>query len=257
MWENTMLIVNTDHGFLLGEHDWWAKCCQPFYNEIAHIPLFIWNPRLGIRGERRGQLAQTIDIPATILDFFGAPLPKDMQGKPLTPIMEHDKAIRQAGLYGMHGSQVNVTDGRYVYMRAAVTEHNTPLFDYVQIPTHMRSLFTVEEMRTAVMQEPFSFTKGTPLMKIESRGFFDAESRKEAYRKYAGDQAGRLVEKTDEVCQTMLFDLANDPYQKKPIQNAEVEERMAGLMVELMKENDAPGEQYGRLGLTEYLSASE
>ena len=25
LWEDTMLIVCTDHGFLLGEHDWWAK----------------------------------------------------------------------------------------------------------------------------------------------------------------------------------------------------------------------------------------
>lgn len=25
LWEDTLLIVNTDHGFLLGEHDWWGK----------------------------------------------------------------------------------------------------------------------------------------------------------------------------------------------------------------------------------------
>ncbi len=35
LWKDTLLIVNTDHGFLLGEHGWWAKCCQPFYNEVA------------------------------------------------------------------------------------------------------------------------------------------------------------------------------------------------------------------------------
>ncbi|WP_240941188.1 sulfatase [Paenibacillus sp. HB172176] len=44
LWKDTLLIVNTDHGFLLGEHDWWGKSIQPFYNEIAHIPLFIWDP---------------------------------------------------------------------------------------------------------------------------------------------------------------------------------------------------------------------
>ena len=41
LWDDTMLIVNTDHGFLLGEHDWWAKCVMPFYDEVAHTPLFI------------------------------------------------------------------------------------------------------------------------------------------------------------------------------------------------------------------------
>ncbi|MDF1515499.1 MAG: sulfatase, partial [Anaerolineae bacterium] len=38
LWEDTLLLVCTDHGFLLGEHDWWAKCVQPFYNDVAHTP---------------------------------------------------------------------------------------------------------------------------------------------------------------------------------------------------------------------------
>jgi arylsulfatase A-like enzyme len=44
LWEDTLLIVNTDHGFLLGEKDWWGKSLQPFYNEVIHLPLFIWDP---------------------------------------------------------------------------------------------------------------------------------------------------------------------------------------------------------------------
>ena len=40
LWEDTLLIVGTDHGFLLGEHDWWGKNMQPYYDEVAHTPLF-------------------------------------------------------------------------------------------------------------------------------------------------------------------------------------------------------------------------
>lgn len=29
LWRDTMLIVNTDHGFLLGEHGWWGKGLMP------------------------------------------------------------------------------------------------------------------------------------------------------------------------------------------------------------------------------------
>ena len=43
MWKDTMLIVNTDHGFLLGEHGWWGKTAMPIYDEIAHTPLFIYD----------------------------------------------------------------------------------------------------------------------------------------------------------------------------------------------------------------------
>ncbi|MCV5360175.1 sulfatase-like hydrolase/transferase, partial [Escherichia coli] len=39
LWRDTMLIVGTDHGFLLGEHGWWAKHPMPYYNEVANNPL--------------------------------------------------------------------------------------------------------------------------------------------------------------------------------------------------------------------------
>ena len=50
MWKDTMLIVNTDHGFILSEHNCWGKVMMPYFNEIAHTPLFIWDPRAGVRG---------------------------------------------------------------------------------------------------------------------------------------------------------------------------------------------------------------
>lgn len=41
LWDDTMLIVSTDHGKLLGAHGWGTKAVQPFYNKVARIPLFI------------------------------------------------------------------------------------------------------------------------------------------------------------------------------------------------------------------------
>jgi len=48
---------------------------------------------------------------------------------------------------------------------------------------------------------------------------------------------------------TALYDLENDPYQKNPIDHPEAEQRMIKLMVELMKQNDSPPEQFERLGI--------
>jgi len=96
LWDDTMLIVNTDHGFLLGEHDWWAKCAQPFYNEVAHAPLFIWDPRSRRQGERRQALVQTIDLPATLLEAFGVERPPDMQGVPLAETIASVRPARRA-----------------------------------------------------------------------------------------------------------------------------------------------------------------
>ena len=117
LWEDTLLIVCTDHGFLLGEHDWWAKNIQPWYNENAHTPLFIWDPRCGLAGERRQSLVQLIDISATLLEFFDVALPNEMEGRPLRQTLQDDSPVRDAALFGIHGGHVNITNGRYVYMR--------------------------------------------------------------------------------------------------------------------------------------------
>lgn len=48
MWKDTVLIVNTDHGFLLGEHEWLGKNFPPPYDELVHlrsISMFRASPR--------------------------------------------------------------------------------------------------------------------------------------------------------------------------------------------------------------------
>jgi arylsulfatase A-like enzyme len=83
LWSDTMLIVNTDHGFSLGDRGWWGKSVQPFYNEIAHIPLFVWDPRSNRCGVRSKNFVQMIDLAPTLLEYFGAEIPPSMQGVPL------------------------------------------------------------------------------------------------------------------------------------------------------------------------------
>jgi arylsulfatase A-like enzyme len=228
MWQDTMLIVITDHGFLLGEHDWWAKCVQPFYNQVAHPPLFIWDPRCGCQNERRQSLVQMIDIPATLLEYFDVESPANMQGVPLKETIASDAPAREAALFGQHGLHVNCTDGRYVYMRAPTNPENEPLYDYTLMPTHMRGLFAVDELQDIQLAEPFSFTKGCRTMKIETKPGVNPH------------QFG-----------TMLFDLQNDPKQEHPLDDPAIEEMMVKHMVRLMKENDAPPEQFERLGLSD------
>ncbi len=249
MWKDTLLIVNTDHGYLLGEHGWWAKMLMPYYNEIAHTPLFIWDPVANVRGERRNALVQTIDLPATLLDFFGVPLPGDMRGYPLRETILNDTPVREACLFGMHAAQMNVTDGRYVYMLAPDT--GKPVYEYTQMPTHIRSRFSPEEMRTAEMSGPFPFTKGTPVMRIRAAEN-DPAAHASADSLAAEGSAARVIrERYRQREQTMLFDLRNDPGQEHPIGDQAVTQRMRTLMKTLMREEDAPAELFDRFGLND------
>ncbi|MEV0448565.1 sulfatase [Streptomyces sp. NPDC050600] len=225
LWDDTLLIVNTDHGFLLGEKGWWAKWVQPWYNELVHLPLFAWDPRHpGAAGERRSALVQTIDLAPTILEYFGVDRPADMQGVPLS--VADDTPVREAGLFGAHGGHVNVTDGRYVYMRAPVSPDNAPLYEHTLMPTHMRGRFSPAELVDAELAEPFGFTKGVRTLRTPGRSLLNPY------------QHG-----------TLLFDLESDPEQLAPLVDDEAELRMASLLVGRLRESDAPPSQYERLGL--------
>jgi len=169
MWDDTLLIVCTDHGFLLGEHDWWAKSVMPWYNKIIQTPLFIWDPRSKLNNQRRKSLVQTIDFAPTILDFFQAEIPDTVQGKSLEETIEQDARVREGGLFGIHGGHVNVTDGRFVYMRAPRDVGNSPLYEYTIMPTHMNTMFDPAELQDLELAEPFSFMKNVRPLKAQAR----------------------------------------------------------------------------------------
>lgn len=230
LWDDTMLIVWTDHGFLLGEHGVWAKCWMPFWEEVARTPFFVWDPRCGVAGERRASLVQpAIDLGPTLLDFFGLEPTKDMLGKSLAATIAGDTPVREAAIFGMHGGHVNVTDGRYVYMRAPVAEENQPLYNYTLMPTNMRDFFPVAQLGSVELAPPFGFTKGCRTLRAPADGRWAG-----AYR-----------------WGTRLYDVVADPRQEETIDDSDVEARMVEHLRRLMAECEAPAEQYDRLGLSQ------
>ncbi len=234
LWKDTALVVTTDHGFLLGEHDFWAKNRMNMYEEIVHIPLFVHDPgRPGAAGTRRKALTQTIDIAPTFLDLFGAGAPPEMQGHSLLPLLDTDSDIRRGALFGYFGGAVNVTDGRYTYHRFPPDLRNQEIYQYTLMPTHIWEHFSTEELSAAQLADPFPFTKGSPLLKVP------VTERSPMFNNYG---PGALLEN-----ETRLYDLDRDPGQNTPMSDAGIERRMEELMRDLMTENDAPPEALARI----------
>tara|TARA_Y100001970_G_scaffold292897_1_gene436452 strand:- start:2565 stop:4073 length:1509 start_codon:yes stop_codon:yes gene_type:complete len=227
LWDNTALILTTDHGFMLGEHDWWAKNRMPMYNEIAHIPLFIYHPEYKqYVGESRSAVTQNIDLMPTFLDMNNLNIPKEVKGKSLLDLLKKDSDIYTA-LYGYWGGGINITDGSYTYFHYPDNFDQTSQdkYQYTLMPTHMRQFFSNEELRTIKIQKPFAFTKDIPVMKIN-----------------------RIQRKTDEGFKSLedtksaLYNIIKDPGQLNPLQDQHLIIKYKDKMINSIKDNDPPKE---------------
>lgn len=236
MWEDTAVVLTTDHGFMLSEHDWWGKLRMPFFNEIANIPLMVHDPtRPETWGTRNGCLTQTTDISATLLDFFGLGPCEDSLGRSILPLLrEEEDCIRDIAVYGVFGGAVNATDGEYTYFLYPDFMEEKPIFEYTLMPVHQTSMYEIRELVGAELHPGFDFTKGAPVLKVPAL--------KDA--KKPPMQGGGLAETN-----TCLYNLVDDPKQMQPFRNEVVEARLAAAIAAEMQRHDVAPEVYDRFGL--------
>ena len=97
--DNTLVVYTSDQGFYMGEHGWFDK--RFMYEESLNTPLVM---RLPKGYEAKGditEMVQNIDYAPTFLDLAGAPIPADMDGVSLLPLLkgEHPKNWRKSIYY--------------------------------------------------------------------------------------------------------------------------------------------------------------
>ncbi|HEX4229645.1 MAG TPA: sulfatase [Bryobacteraceae bacterium] len=84
--ENTIVVYTTDHGFFLGDHGWFDK--RFMYEQALRVPWMARYPGNIHPGTVSNDWVVNIDNAPTALDLAGIPVPKDMQGRSLVPIMK-------------------------------------------------------------------------------------------------------------------------------------------------------------------------
>jgi arylsulfatase A-like enzyme len=84
--KNTVVFYSSDQGFYMGEHGWFDK--RFMYEESFRTPLIAKWPGVIKPGSVNNDLVQNIDFAETFLNIAGAPIPKDMQGLSILPLLE-------------------------------------------------------------------------------------------------------------------------------------------------------------------------
>jgi len=224
--DDTLIIVTTDHGHMLGEHGLMAKNYMHAYDELAHIPLLVRLPGGAHGGETRAQVTQNIDLAPTLLEHYGLRWEHPIHGVSWWPCLRDAGAPARAhALYGWHGMAVNVTDGRYAYLRAPAHEDNQPLYQYGCMAANYDRYWP---------REAFASIEAGHFLPYTDMPVFRMPERRP---------------RSEHVRETLLYDRQEDPRQERNLAGSALEERYVALLREAMAAADAPPEQYRRLGL--------
>jgi arylsulfatase A-like enzyme len=130
LWDDTAVIVCTDHGHYLGDvrggQDIWGKPGAPQYEPLGHVPLLVHWPGVA-GGGTCDALTTSVDLHATLAEVFEVTPAHRTHGTSVRPLVERRATtIRPWALGGVWGNWVQVTDGRRKYARAPVAA-NAPL----------------------------------------------------------------------------------------------------------------------------------
>lgn len=235
-WDDTLIVLTTDHGTMLGEHQYWMKSFMPVYNEIARIPLIAHLPGSARAGCRVGALSQTTDVMPTFLDFFGAQLPPHLHGRSLRPAIESDQSVHDSIIYGYFGMALNLTDGRHTYFRNPI-EATSKIDAYLAMPTGPDGFLPREQLADAEMGRFLGHTYNIPLYKVPQTGHAPHN-----HRQVEGEPYQPIHE---------IFDLAADPSQDQPIDDPVLEANLVEAMRAQLERVKAPPGHLARLGLEE------
>jgi len=141
--ENTIVVIWGDHGWHLGEHDFWGKH-NTLYNALR-IPLIIHVPQ-SLTGQQQaaGQhtqaMVESVDIYPTLCDLAGIQAPEATQGRSFRALFtEPDAAFRQS-VYARHGNADAVLTPRYAYTRYPGNDNATMLFDHETDPQENQNI---------------------------------------------------------------------------------------------------------------------
>ena len=85
--KETAVIFTSDHGYLLGEHNFWQK--GNLREEVTRVPLIIKSPKSS--PAQNSSIVELVDIFPTACELIGLPIPKSVQGKSLVPILTKSK----------------------------------------------------------------------------------------------------------------------------------------------------------------------
>jgi arylsulfatase A-like enzyme len=139
LFENTLLLLLSDHGHAFGEHGFAGKVPAAMYPELTDIVFFIRHPEGAGAGQTSDYYASTHDVAPTVLGAIGIEPPSPMEGQDLSVLLDGgEPGTREHFTAGYH-DHVWARDESYA-MFARDNGSEAKLFDLREDPNMDRDI---------------------------------------------------------------------------------------------------------------------
>ncbi len=112
---NTLVVLVSDHGVLLGERGWVGKRYSEMHEELTHVPLAMRHPAGKAAGRTSGYFASTHDVGSTVLSVLGVDKPRGMNGADLSPLFDgRAPRTKRSHRTAAYNTYLSASDGRWL-----------------------------------------------------------------------------------------------------------------------------------------------
>jgi iduronate 2-sulfatase len=109
--KNTLVVLLGDHGFHLGEHNFWGK--HNTMNLSVNAPLLVYVP--GKKPMILPQNVEFVDIYPSLCELAGLEMPSHLDGKSFGPILEKPKRRHKEIVFTGHANALSVKYKKLLY----------------------------------------------------------------------------------------------------------------------------------------------
>ena len=140
---STAIVFISDHGYHLGEHNFWQK--SNLHEEVTRVPVIISAP--GLKPGRTQSLAELVDIYPTLCSLLRVPIPKSVLGKSLLPTLKEPHVSPRTNALSLNRGSHSLRTDRWAYMK--YKNGDEELYDMIKDPAQFTNLATKEEHQSA------------------------------------------------------------------------------------------------------------
>lgn len=157
LYENTIIVLVSDHGFHTGEHGYWGK--HNLWDTSLKVPLIIHSPDPSMQGLQENHFTEHVDIFPTLCEMAGLPLPDYLEGQSMMPLFGNAATRGKQAAFAHRKHQwhdrikayeiahsVRTTRYRYtIYLDTTRHVIAEELFDYENDPGELKNIASQKE----------------------------------------------------------------------------------------------------------------